>query len=64
MREEGVEAASNARNKVLDAIETAKSVKQEASELADTMMKIAKGAFTGMIDGAKKAIEDTKETEK
>lgn len=64
MRKEGVEVTSNARSKVRDAIETAKAAKEEASELAETMIKIAKGAFSGMIDGAKKAMEDKKETEK
>ena len=64
MREEGVEATANARNKVLDTIETVKEVKEEASELVETMIKIAKGDFSGMLDGAKKAMEDKKETEK
>lgn len=55
LKERGSQAAYSAKELALEVGEVAK---EEAVELAEKMVKIAKGAFSGMVEGAKKSIKD------
>ncbi|MCD6151393.1 MAG: hypothetical protein J7J70_07065 [Deltaproteobacteria bacterium] len=48
----------SAKDKALKAAEIAKD---EVKDVSEKMVKIAKGAFSGMVDGAKKAMKDDEE---
>ncbi|MEA3372932.1 MAG: DUF6781 family protein [Campylobacterota bacterium] len=58
LKERGSQAAYSAKEKVLEAAEVAK---EEVIDLSEKMVKIAKGAFSGMIEGAKKAMKKEEE---
>ncbi len=57
LKESGSHVAYDAKEKVF---ELADDAKDEILDLAEKMVKVSKGAFAGMIDGAKKAISDEK----
>ena len=54
LKEKGTQVAYSTKEK---AYEVAQTTKEEIVVLSDKMVKIAKGAFTGMVDGAKKVID-------
>ena len=55
LKENGKSAAYSANKKAKEVLVT---LKEETEELSKQMVKIAKGAFKGMIEGAKKSIKD------
>ncbi len=57
LKESGSYIAYNVKEKVF---ELADDAKDEIADLSEKMVKVSKGAFTGMIDGAKKVINDEK----
>lgn len=54
LKEKGSQVAYSAKEK---ALEVAEITKDEIVVLSEKMVKIGKGAFSGMIDGAKKALD-------
>lgn len=60
LKEERIDFTQKAQKQ---ARETAKLAKEEAADLADKMLKITRGAFSGMIEGAKKALKSDEEKE-
>ena len=54
LKEKGAQVAYGTKEKAYDVAQT---TKEEIVDLSDKMVKIAKGAFNGMVDGAKKAID-------
>lgn len=57
LKESGSYVAYNAKEKVF---ELADDAKEEIVDLAEKMLKVSKGAFAGMLDGAKRAMSDEK----
>ncbi len=57
LKESGSHIAYDVKEKVF---ELADDAKDEIADLAEKMVKVSKGAFAGMIDGAKKVINDEK----
>jgi len=55
LKEKGQEAAYSAKEKGHKILE---SMKHEVEELSWRMVKVAKGALSGMVEGAKKALKD------
>ena len=55
LKESGKSAAYSANEKAKEALG---ALKEETEELSKQMLKIAKGAFKGMLEGAKKSIKD------
>ena len=58
LTEKGSQVAYSAKEKALDAAEAAYD---ETAELAEKMVKITKGAFSSMVEGAKKAMKKDEE---
>jgi hypothetical protein len=58
LKEKGIQVAYSTKEK---AYKIAQATKEEIVDISDKMVEIAKGAFSGMVDGVKKAIKKEEE---
>lgn len=58
LKRKGPQAVHSAKDKALKAAEI---TKDEVKDVSEKMVKIAKGAFSGMVEGAKKAMKNNEE---